>query len=322
MRKTIRYIVISMLVLILVYYMQKEKSPFGEKNTSFAVSPEIEINGIEFSDGRSTLDLDKKGDRWIVNKQFETRRSSILFILEILNGMEIKSPVTPELFEKEIVEKEIEPVRVKVSAKGRVIKSFLVYKTASNTYGNIMKLREGSKPFIVCVPGNDVDIGSAFTLNELFWQPYTVYNLLPSDIFSVTFENISDTGSSFRIENENQRLRLYGRSEELTGWDTSRLIRYISYFTHVPFESWALDLSSVEKERIKSQEPLYRISVTTSGGAKTVLTLWERSIDENGVLKSDTDRLWAKKDDSGEIIILRYTDIDPLLKKRAYFFPG
>ncbi|MBP1674364.1 MAG: hypothetical protein H6Q24_502, partial [Bacteroidetes bacterium] len=32
-------------------------------------------------------------------------------------------------------------------------------------------------------------------------------------------------------------------------------------------------------------------------------------------------RLWAKKDDSGEIIILRYTDIDPLLKKRAYFFP-
>ncbi|MBP1674700.1 MAG: hypothetical protein H6Q24_838, partial [Bacteroidetes bacterium] len=87
MRKTIRYIVISILVLILVYYLQKEKSPFGEKNTSFAISPENEINGIEFRDGRSTLNLDKKGDRWIVNRQFETRKSSILFILEILNGM-------------------------------------------------------------------------------------------------------------------------------------------------------------------------------------------------------------------------------------------
>ena len=51
---------------------------------------------------------------------------------------------------------------MKVSEKGKTISSFLVYKTASNKYGNIMKLREGSKPFIVFVPGNEVEIGSAF----------------------------------------------------------------------------------------------------------------------------------------------------------------
>jgi hypothetical protein len=175
---------------------------------------------------------------------------------------------------------------------------------------------------MVYVPGNDVEIGSAFNLNELFWQPYTVFNLLPSDIFSVTFENMADTGAFFRIENENQRLRLYGRSGELTGWDTARLMRYISYFTHVPFESWAFDLSTGEKEKIKNQEPLYRISVVTAGGAKTVLTLWERSTDEQGVFKRDTDRLWGKNDDREEFLILRYTDIDPLLKKRTYFFAG
>ena len=61
-----------------------------------------------------------------------------------------------------------------------------------------MKLRERSKPFIVYVPGNEVEIGSAFTLNELFWRPYTVFNLLPSEIYSVTLENIADTASSFQ----------------------------------------------------------------------------------------------------------------------------
>ena len=49
-----------------------------------------------------------------------------------------------------------------------------------------MKLRESSRPFIVFVPGNEAEIGSAFTLNGLFWQPYTVFSFLPSDIYSVT----------------------------------------------------------------------------------------------------------------------------------------
>ena len=96
--------------------------------------------------------------------------------------MKIKSPVSAELFKSEITEKGIEPVRVKVYENRKLIKSFLVYKTSSNSYGNIMKIRERSKPFIVYVPGYDGDIGSAFTLNELFWQPYTVFNLLPSEI--------------------------------------------------------------------------------------------------------------------------------------------
>jgi hypothetical protein len=320
MRKTIIYVLISIVLLLLVVYFLKERSPFGGKNTSFAVDTENEITAIGFTDGRSTLHLEKRGDEWIVNKKFETRKSSILFILKILTEMQIKSPVTPEMFKKEIVENGITPVKVKVSGKGRIIKSFLVYKTASNKYGNIMKLRESSKPFIVSVPGNDVEIGSAFTLNELFWQPYTVFNLLPSEIYSVTVENMADTGASFRIKNENNQFSLYSHSEELTGWDTSRVIRYISYFTHVPFESWAFNLTTSEKEKIKKQKPLYKITVTGTGGDMTSLILWERSIDDNGVRKNDTDRLWAKKDDKDEIFIVKFTDIDPLLKKRSYFF--
>jgi hypothetical protein len=322
MRKAIIYVLISILLIFFVVHFFKERSPFGGKNTSFAVDPENEITSIEFTDGPGTLHLDKKGEEWVVNRKFETRRSSILFILKILTEMQIKSPVTPEMFNKEIVENGITPVKVKVSEKGRTLKSFLVYKTASNTYGNIMKLRESSKPFIVYVPGNDVEIGSAFTLNELFWQPYTVFNLLPSDIYSVTLKNMADTDASFRIKNENNRYRLYSHSEELTGWDTSRVVRYISYFTHVPFESWAFDLTAIEKEKIKKQEPLYEITIAGTGGEKITLKLWERSIDDNGVRKSDTDRLWAKKDGNDEIFIIRYTDIDPLLKKRSYFFTG
>jgi hypothetical protein len=321
-RKTIRYSVIVIPFLILVIYLFRERSPFGGGNTSFAAEPKIEITRIEFAEGKNTLTLEKAGEEWLVNKDLKTRKTGILFILKILTEMEIKSPVTPELFNKEIIENRIDPVRVRVFEKSKIIKSFLVYKTASNKYGNIMKIRESSKPFIVFVPGNEVEIGSAFTMNELFWQPYTVFNLLPSDIYSAALENLADTSSSFMIKNENQRFRLYGNPGELTGWDTSRLIRYVSYFAHVPFESWALNLSDDEKKNIEKEEPVYKITVVTSEGERKVVKLWQRSVDGNDVTKLDTDRLWAKTEGSAEIFVIRYIDIDPLLKKRSYFYPG
>jgi hypothetical protein len=149
MRKAIIYSLISILLLLLIVYLLKERSPFGGNNTSFAAKPKKGITAVEFTRGRDKLYLEKKGDEWVVNKKYETRKSSILFILKILTEMEIKSPVTAEMFNKEIVDNNVEPVKVKVSERGKVIRSFLVYKTASNTYGNIMKLRESSKPFIV-----------------------------------------------------------------------------------------------------------------------------------------------------------------------------
>jgi hypothetical protein len=321
-RRTIRYSVIVIPILILVIFLFRERSPFGGGNTSFAAEPKIEITRIEFAEGKNTLTLEKAGEEWLVNKDLKTRKTGILFILKILTEMEIKSPVTPELFNKEIIENRIDPVRVKVFEKSKIIKSFLVYKTASNKYGNIMKLRESSKPFIVFVPGNEVEIGSGFTMNELFWQPYTVFNLLPSDIYSVALENMADTSSSFMIKNENQRFRLYGNPGELTGWDTSRLIRYVSYFAHVPFESWALNLSDNEKKNIEKEEPVYKITVVTSEGERKIVKLWQRSVNGNDVTKLDTDRLWAKAEGSAEIFVIRYIDIDPLLKKRSYFYPG
>ncbi|MDX9726170.1 MAG: hypothetical protein RBT38_07280 [Bacteroidales bacterium] len=318
--KTIRYSVIIIPLLLLLLFLLRERSPFGKSNTSFAAKPEREITRIEFSDGKSLLTLEQKEGIWLVNNRFEARKSSIMFINRILTEMEIKSPVSDELFETVAGSSGTEPVRVKVSERGKTISSFLVYKTASNPYGNIMKIKENSKPYIVHVPGSEIEIGSAFTMNELYWQPYTVYNLMPSEIVTVALQNHRDPSSSFRIEKSGNLFRLFGDSGELTGWDTSRITRYLSYFVHVPFESWASGLSDAEKREIAEEEPVYSITISTEGKETNTLRLWERTTGENEVRKTDTDRILGKKDGAGDIFVLRFTDIDPLLKKLSYFF--
>src|ERR1035437_3546278 len=218
------------------------------------------------------------------------------------------------------LEKNVIPVKVRVYEKRLLLKTFLVYKTGSNIYGNIMKIKESSKPFMVYVPGYEGDIGSGFSVNELFWQPYTVFNLLPSEIGSVNFENLSDTASSFSIINRDHHYFLHDALGNLTGWDSSLVVRYISYFAWVPFESWAFEIGEAEKKSIETQQPLYRLTVITTTGIKHVLTLWGLLSNKGDTKAIDSDRLLGKTEERDELFIMRYFDIDPLIKKRSYFF--
>jgi hypothetical protein len=312
------FVILALLAVLLVLY--RDRLPFGGGNSSFACGRDREISRIEFLSSGKSLTLEKKGESWYVNGEEEARKSGILFILRILREIEIKSPVSPAMFNSEITLKDKEPVKVRVWDGRKLVRSFLVYKTSSNIYGNIMKTRARSKPFIVYVPGYEGDIGSAFTLNELFWQPYTVFRQLPSEIESVIFENMEDTASSFEITRKNRQFILSSPGGELKGWDTVLVRRYLSYFAYIPFEKWAMDMEAGEKARIESQKPLYRITVTSPGGKETELTLWQKMKEtESGEIK-DSDRLFGKTRSSVEFFIIRYFDIDPLLKKSSYFF--
>lgn len=320
-KRTVGYIVGLVILVLLLLLLFRNRSPFGKSNTSFASGTESEITRIEFSQGKKSLILEKSGENWLLNGKTDTRKSGILFIIRVLKEIQIKSPVSPELFESEIISKKIEQVRVRVFANRKLLNSFIVYKTSSNIYGNIMKKGVGSKPFIVYMPGFEGDIGSAFTLNELFWHPYTVFNLLPSEISSVEFENLTDTVNSFTIENFKGRYRLSDKNIELSGWDTAMVTRYLSYFTRIPFESWFFDISGEEKKKIEQGVPVYTIKVKTRSCAEIALTLWPRIIQEGDSVAIDTDRLLGKTESRDEFFLIRYFDIDPLLKKRSYFFP-
>jgi uncharacterized protein YpmB len=312
---------ISAVILLLIIIFSKSRSPFGKANSDFSVKPEKEITRIVLSQNGLELKLEKSGEEWLINDKVNARKSGISFIIMILTEAKIKSPVSPGIFSNEITEKDISSVTVKVYEGRKMLKSFMIYKTASNVYGNIMKLNERAKPFIVHVPGNEVNIGSAFTINELFWQPFTIFNMLPSEISSVNFENIADTSSSFSITKKEGGYSFSATGSELSGWDPSLVIRYLSYFTWIPFESWAFDLGNEEKAQAEKKDPLFRITLVSSAGYTTILSLWEKTKYENGEEKTDTDRLLGKTQASDHFFIIRYFDIDPVLKKRSYFFP-
>lgn len=305
-------------LFLLTISLLRSKVPFGKDQSSFAAEPSVEITGIELSQPGKKVALIKKGQEWTINNGREARKSAIVYMTRILTEMKIKSPVSDELFEAEVIQKNIKPVTVRVYEGRRLLKSFLVYKTGSNNYGNIMKLRVSSKPFIVNLPGFEGEIGSAFTLNELYWQPYTVFNLLPSEIASVNLQYTSDTSSSFTILNKNGHYLLSGTDNTIAGWDTVKVKRYISYFAMIPFEKWAFEVADSSYKRIENNNPNIILRVRRSDNKEIILSIWD--IYSPGTGLKDNDRVYAKTGESSSMFIMRYFDIDPVLKKRSYFF--
>jgi hypothetical protein len=315
----VRYILILIFFVALVLLISKGRTPFGKGNTSFAVKPEVGITRIDLTQGEKKLTIEKSGENWLINNKNEARKSAVQFMIRTLREIRIKSPVSPEIFKNEIVGKKTDPVRVAIYAKRKMVKSFLVYKTGSNIYGNIMKIRASSKPFILYIPGYEDNIGTHFVVNDLFWKPYMVFHLLPSQIESIALENFSDSTSSFMISCTGD-LQLSEKGRNVSGWDTLKVRRYVSYFTAISFETWVFDLDAREKNEIESTPPLYRIKVRNHDGKEIILTVWERWIPVGGGRSLDTDRVWAKTNENDGIFVMRYFDLDPVLKKSSYFF--
>ncbi|HOK26946.1 MAG TPA: hypothetical protein PLX87_10520 [Bacteroidales bacterium] len=316
------YSAIILVCAAALFMLFRQRVPFGRGNTDFAVDGKTEITRVVFFEKDMKLVLSKNSENeWIAGKNVPARDEAVRFLIKVLKEMKVKSPVTSDTFTEEIVREKIEPVKVHVYERRRLRKSLFVYRTGSNMYGNIMKMRASSKPYIMFVPGYETDIGSYFTADPLFWQPFIIFNFMPSEIEEVVLQNYSDTSASFRIIHNNKNISLLTAGGiPAACCDTTKVRRYISYFTYIPFERWATELTGEKKEEIKSLVPLFRINLKTKEGQNVSLTIWQKSMtSDEGKEVVDNDRVWGKTGDIDEIFVMRYFDIDPVLKKISYF---
>ena len=82
-----------------------------------------------------------------------------------------------------------------------------------------------------------------------------------------------------------------------------------------------LRLGDAEKKSIESQQPIYRITVITYRRQEACSDIMGNDRIKTVQINIDSDRLLGKTEEQDELFIMRYFDIDPLIKKRSYFFP-
>lgn len=305
----------ALLLIIAALVILRDRTPFGRKNSVFAAEPGSRITSVVIAEEGRELRLSEVNGKWLTGNGKEARKNGIAFLNAVITGMKIKSPVSEDLFNREIISKGIRGAKVRVYDNRKLLASFIVYRTTSNIYGNIMKKGEKSKPFILYLPGYEGDIGSTFTADGLFWEPWVIFNLLPSEIESVTLTWPSDTASSFTVRKKG----LFAGDRLTEGFDSLLAARYISYFTFIPFEEWVASTGPGIETGIISGPPLCLVDVKIREGNSMTLTLWEKKVTVNDTVKTDPDRLYGRLAGRDDLFVVRYFDVDPILKKRRYF---
>jgi hypothetical protein len=307
-------------ILVIITVARKRTQPFGRSNTSFAVDNVSDIYSIELVSDKEELKLyTEDGKTWYVNEGRITRHSAIDFILKTISSIEIRSPMSDEMFQNEVIRKNLRPVQIKVFSRKRLLKSYIVYRTPDDSGGNVMMKSPSSKPYIVQIPGYNLNPGSHFVTDPKFWMPYTVFNLGQKEIETVEIIYPSEPDSSIILKSSLESFMILIGGAEAESIDTSSVIRFLSYFSFVPFENWAFDLNALEKERIINENQFVIIRVNTRKGESIILDSWIRLTGEGSDVMIDTDRLWGSLNGGEDIFIMRYFDLDPLIKTPDYF---
>lgn len=318
------FIIIGLvIILLLAVVLTRKYGGFSVDSSDFSVNQSDRVTAVILEKEGERLELNRGESGWIVNNRYEARPSAIRFLLETLSRISIKSSVPESQFQEEWKRDSSGVIRVEIRERPGWIRSFLVYPVTSNPYGNYFKKREKGRPFIVNIPGYSGNVGSLFITSEKFWLPHTLYSCQPSEIQMIRLLMVDNERQSFVIYQDKPgevELRSLPEEKPVQNLDTARIYRYLSYFINIQFERWVFDSDSVNIPEVLSLQPRHELTVREqSGNSTTVRTYPIIRRMENGQPRIDLNRIYATFNDDSALVIVKYVDIDPVLKEREYF---
>lgn len=312
-------VIIVILVLAVIILIIGRRSPFGTRNSEFHVDNTEKVSRILISGEKQSVDLQRTDRGWTVNGMHYARPSAIETILRVIGQMRIKSPVSSAIFQRVRGDDPAPLIEVQIFAARRQIQSFRIYQDNASSHGGIMQKRKDSKPFYVHVPGYDPDPCSHFVVDEKYWMPYTVFNISPEEIGRIDLRYFSREDSSFSIVIRDRDILFSNAVYEGAELDTAAIGRYFSYFTYVPFERWVHGNLSSAGRLFTGIRPYFRLDVFNDDADTLSLMTWTMMKKQGGSATEDTDRLLGSTNGGDDMFIIKYYDLDPLIKGPSYF---
>ncbi len=324
------YYLVAFLVLViaLIWFLTRDHGrTLDRRLTDFAVQETDRLDRIVLEEGEKRLELEKKADgKWIVNGMFETRKDAVEQFFETLRRIRVKSP-SPRSLREELL-RGIGESSLKVTLhKGRRSKSYYVYEHAPRNE-TFMMMENSEEPFAVDIYGFSGRITELFVIDEGYWRPNVLFRAIPSQIISVRVDHAPEAGRSFLLRVEGKKefelTRLF-TGEKVEPLNDSLVVAYLSNFYYVPFQRYANEKEKMKADSLRSAEPAYRVSVKGENEYEKDVKLFHVTLSAEKpqeMRETNPFILHGLINNDKDMIIVRYTDMDLILRTADYFSPG
>jgi len=310
--------VIFIIILIIALFIIGRHVPFGAGNSVFNLENTGGISSISIVAENTTVNLERGIDKWYVNGKFPARQPAVKSLLRIIRNIRIKSPVSANVFNDVLRDGDTQRTDIKIYDGRKLVQSFHIFSKPSAEAPSIMRKRNNAKPFFVHVPGYDIDPGNYFVADERFWMPNTLFSLSPDRIKEIHIKYFETPDSSFSIRLNGGEVLFKNGIYVNENIDTTAIGRYLSYFTYVPLEGRAPGMNRADVDSIRQDPPYFKLELISDEADTISLLTWTRIIKEGGNTVTDTDRLWGSTNGE-DLLIIKYYDLDPLIKGPSYF---
>ncbi len=320
--KGIRFylILFTVLAAVAVYlFLGRRSGTYTPDKDEFAVVDTGRIEWVNVSTREEEVNLLRTGYGWQVNGN-PAKKESILGLYVLLTRIEVEAPVSKSLEDRIQGGLEQLSTRVRIGIADGGEKAYRVYydNQSSSTF---MRLEGSDVAFRVRIRGyRQTNLAELFHSDQRFWRDNVIFHHLPGDIQSVSLKNNTDPDRSFHLS-RNEVGDFHVASGMIPdSWEPAArksITQYLGYFIDVRFEAFLdPELDTLQH----AGQPDRILTLDLLDGERILLELFQvYRIGDNGTKFSDMDNLYARIGRGDEWIIVKYIQIDPLLKEFEYF---
>ncbi len=317
-KQNIILVFVLLLVIVSVYFaFFRNNSELTEfdlqlRDTSQITSFKVESKGIE-------INIEKKADDWMVNQTYHGNNELIRRVLRVFKNLNISIIARKDSTEAYIQHLKNEGMKLQFFNNEKVITSFWIgdFNTSKNA---TLLMNEQEQPVFVTAPGLSSNIAKFVVPDDIFWRDKRLFDLEPADIKMIQLQDFSKPYASFKLSIDSGDYQLVNDDNSNNNFDNEKVLRYLSYFRGVRFESLEESFSTSELDSIINQKPLYEITIQSKGFKDLNIKLLPKadSLQKNHV---DLNYVYGMVNNQKPVVIISYFSIDPLLKEISYFKP-
>ena len=340
-----RIIIILTLILAVVAVVLLFSNRKSTIVDNFAVEDVSTITKIFMSDklnNKVTLErLDEQN--WKLNEKFDANRQVMEMLLETMNELKVKEPVSKSgrnnvikwLAAKSVKVEIYQTVyridlfdKIKMFKHEKLTKVYYVGGETQDNIGTFMLMEGAEDPAIVYIPGFRGFVSPRFSAIETDWRGHKVFDVKISDIKSVRLEYPNLPDSSFEITKVGRsfEFKLLESNRLVNEYDTMKVLDYMSSFININFEAFKNGIGQHAIDSLTSKKPLHILTVTDISGKSTTITTFPKAAEVGEVddvnnlqVLMDRDRFYALINDKKDFVTIQFFVFDHLIRSADYF---
>ncbi len=322
MKKNRPYLIVAGLLaaLALYFFLGRRSGTYRPSDNDFAVTDTGLIVSVRISSPEGELTLDRQHGHWSAGG-YSAREESIRALYMLLSKLEAGAPVSRSAGKRVRAGLADQATRVRILTADKREKAYRVFfdSLSSSTY---MILDGSDLPFHMRVRGyRQKNLQQLYRSDPGYWRDNHLFHYLPGEIRTVALLNNREPDKSFHLaKNEKGKFEVAGGTVPGSWVPASEesVDQYLRYFYDVRFESF---LDPAADTLHHAEDPDFILRVELENGERTGVQLFPvyHTGGPGESPEPDNNRLYARLERGQEWVVVKYVQIDPLLKDFDYF---